>query len=1211
MKTSIQKLLACALVLTLLCTNISAFAEGLFTLSLPEALETIEEEAFYGDTSIDKVVVPEGVIEIGRKAFAYSSLNEISLPSSLQSIAYDAFDGCSNEPIIFAEKGTYAYTWATAHHYIAVSPETLVSEIQFGRTNISLQLGDIYNPSDYMVILPSDADNKTVVWTSSNPKIASVNSTTGVITALSYGQTQISASATDGSNVCASINVEVYPEAPDITSMQLVNGTSISIQWEEIKNVDRYYIYYASEGTEGEFYCSEYSDIPEYILEGLDENTTYCIWITAEANGIMSYDSNPWYITTEKHMIPLNIPEITNVSCSSADDGITVSWKPVTNATGYNVCYSLNTNTEAATKLVVNGGSTSTAKISGVTAGKTYYVWIQAITSTSESEFSDTSLVVVPEEISCNLCIYDDDDSWSPKYEPSTAEFYIICDSSYSVAKTSGASWLTIEKAGNTLVLSTTMNTTGSTRNATVSIWCDEHDEEVEIRVKQKTGVDFPKPTVNVTVNSSYFKATWNANSNAEEYDCQCAMGDTDNITYEFSNDADGLRPTIYDFNYDGSINFFFRVRYSASTNDGPWSDWVYVVMGNDIPVTSVSVNSVSKTLYVGSTVTLKATVKPSNALCQDVTWSIVSGQNYASIDSATGKLTAVKAGTVKVRATSTDGKNVYGERTLTIYGPEDSTDPVTSISITNSNFSMQLGDSKTLTAKVLPSYATNPAVNWSVRNGSGRATISSNGVLTATAAGTVYVRAEAQDGSGVKSAEITVTINEHEHTWGEEYSVNGSWYQSCTSCSMTKAIVKYQSGAFVEGKPEFLNTPTVSGGPYAGDDYVIHCSTTSNVSRIVICYSSGTQTIEKEDASDYSQVQTSSTIAWSIPYHFEYTGNSDTRTVILRCYDKAGNYDEVISVGFTCKKREVPKVSLVASTSTTVSNQKDTYVWIDANIASAELLTMKVLNSKGSPIYFRTAYHVNSGLSAVKEHSYTVNTTDTIFTGIGLLFPAGIEDGSYTVQMIAKNSIGDSAPAELIVQKATGDAYYSSAAVSARMDDLYTKLGSQGFFTANRQSCNSSFEKGHACNNCFNENVLNSTWFQSIFGSISCNWFPTSYGSTSGYTQRGWSCLGFAHFAEYWLYCNPNNPSSKVSTKKVGTYEFNQINATTYAQTGDVIRFGSTHSAICYYSDENGMYVLDCNWGLEGKQCHVDKHYIPYSNYTSFTISRAYNAEQ
>lgn len=75
------------------------------------------------------------------------------------------------------------------------------------------------------------------------------------------------------------------------------------------------------------------------------------------------------------------------------------------------------------------------------------------------------------------------------------------------------------------------------------------------------------------------------------------------------------------------------------------------------------------------------------------------------------------------------------------------------------------------LIATVLPSNATNQSVSWSVINGSGTATISTNGLLSATTNGTVTVRATAIDGSGVFGEKIitisnqTVGISESNHS--------------------------------------------------------------------------------------------------------------------------------------------------------------------------------------------------------------------------------------------------------------------------------------------------------------------------------------------------------------------------------------------------------------------------------------------------------------
>ncbi|MBE5767875.1 MAG: hypothetical protein E7335_12120 [Clostridiales bacterium] len=55
MKGNLRRLLAIFLVLMLLSADICAIAEAVATLTLPSALQIIEEEAFAGNTSIERV----------------------------------------------------------------------------------------------------------------------------------------------------------------------------------------------------------------------------------------------------------------------------------------------------------------------------------------------------------------------------------------------------------------------------------------------------------------------------------------------------------------------------------------------------------------------------------------------------------------------------------------------------------------------------------------------------------------------------------------------------------------------------------------------------------------------------------------------------------------------------------------------------------------------------------------------------------------------------------------------------------------------------------------------------------------------------------------------------------------------------------------------------------------------------------------------------
>ena len=110
MKSTMKKVLAGFVVLMLICADICALAD---TIMLPQSLEVIDKEAFASDSSIEKVVVPDGTGEIRSRAFAYSSVTEVSLPQSIESIASDAFLGCTDVTILVYED-SYAHKWAVS-----------------------------------------------------------------------------------------------------------------------------------------------------------------------------------------------------------------------------------------------------------------------------------------------------------------------------------------------------------------------------------------------------------------------------------------------------------------------------------------------------------------------------------------------------------------------------------------------------------------------------------------------------------------------------------------------------------------------------------------------------------------------------------------------------------------------------------------------------------------------------------------------------------------------------------------------------------------------------------------------------------------------------------------------------------------------------------------------------------------------------------------
>ena len=182
---------------------------------------------------------------------------------------------------------------------------------------------------------------------------------------------------------------------------------------------------------------------------------------------------------------------------------------------------------------------------------------------------------------------------------------------------------------------------------------------------------------------------------------------------------------------------------------------------GGDIPVTSITVTGEGGATTISTengTLQLTANVLPVNATNKTVSWSVSEGTGQATI-SSTGLVTAIANGTVTARATANDGSGVYGTMVITI---TNQFVPVESITVTGeggASLISSLGGTLQLYAEITPGDATDKTVTWSIINGTGQATISTTGLVTAVANGTVTARATANDGSGVYG-ELVITIS-------------------------------------------------------------------------------------------------------------------------------------------------------------------------------------------------------------------------------------------------------------------------------------------------------------------------------------------------------------------------------------------------------------------------------------------------------------------
>ena len=164
------------------------------------------------------------------------------------------------------------------------------------------------------------------------------------------------------------------------------------------------------------------------------------------------------------------------------------------------------------------------------------------------------------------------------------------------------------------------------------------------------------------------------------------------------------------------------------------------------ISVSSVTLNKKSANIVKGKSITLKATVKPSNATEKTVTWKS-NNPKIASVDNK-GKVKGLKKGTAKITVKTSNGKSAVCKITVL--------EPVKSIKFTKKAYSLKAGNSITLKPVISPKAASNKDVTWKSSDKK-IATVDKNGKVKGKKKGKVTITVTTKDGK--KTAKCTVNV--------------------------------------------------------------------------------------------------------------------------------------------------------------------------------------------------------------------------------------------------------------------------------------------------------------------------------------------------------------------------------------------------------------------------------------------------------------------
>ena len=618
------------------------------------------------------------------------------------------------------------------------TPVVEVESVSLNKSEMTLTEGE--SETLAATVTPDNAENKSIIWSSNNEAVATVDAN-GTVTAKRAGTAVITATSTNGKSAGCTVTVE-KKQIP-VTEVRLSEST-VGI-------------------VEGSTYKLTATVLPENTTDSksVSWSSNNSAVATVDANGTVTAKSAGTAVitatstngksagctvTVEKKQIP-----VTEVRLSESTVGIvegstyklTATVLPENTTDSKSVSWSSN-NSAVAT---VDANGTVTAKRAGTavitatstngkTAGCTVTVSKKEIPITEISLDKSSATLTEGETTTLTATVLPENTTYGKSVKWSS--------SNVAVATVDIMGKVTAKSAGTAII--TAISENGKTASCTITV--NKKDTNITI-----TEVRLNKSTETLTEGETTTLVATVLPENTT---------DSKSVSWRSSNSE----VATVDANGTVTAKRTGTAVITATSTNGKTAGCTVTVSRKEIPITEISLDKSSATLTEGETTTLVATVLPENTTdSKSVSWSS-SNSEVAKVD-ANGTVTAKRAGTAVITATSTNGKTAGC--TVTVSKKEI---PITEISLDKSSATLTEGETTTLTATVLPENTTyGKSVKWSSSNVA-VAIVDLMGKVTAKSAGTAVITATSENG---KTASCTVTVNKKD-TYTGLRDVDGNW---------------------------------------------------------------------------------------------------------------------------------------------------------------------------------------------------------------------------------------------------------------------------------------------------------------------------------------------------------------------------------------------------------------------------------------------------
>lgn len=587
-----------------------------------------------------------------------------------------------------------------------------VASVTLSRPTASLKVGE--NVSLSATVLPANASDKSIIWSSSDGSIATVDET-GTVTAIAIGSATIKATSVSNPEISGECLITVVPTP--VTSITL-SQSSVSIKVGGSVKID------ASVSPESATNKAivwtvtnpEIASVDDSgVVTGLAFGTTNLTATAADESGASAICVVN-VIPTPAESITIDTPERSSFKVGESIQ-LSASVLPE-NATDKTVTWTSSN----AGIIAINPTGIATAVSVGEaiitatnSAGQTSTITLTVIPTLAES------LSVFPQSLTLKV---GEKGNVAVTFTPNTTTDKAVSyrSANENVASVDDNGVITGVGLGETEIIVSTLD--GSSLSASVKVnVIPTPAESVSIEYNGSTSLH-----VGQTAQLSAIVLPEDATDKSVTWQVQSAE--------ILSVSPEGLLKAVG----------LGEAWVSATTSNGKSAYMTFNVIPT--PVNSIVLNPNAVSLKTTESVTLTATVMPDDATNKTITWAS-SNRAVASVD-VYGNVTANSVGEAIVTATSTDGSNVVAECRVTVVPT-----PVEGISIeANGSTTLKALQTVQLTAVITPETATDKSVSWSSSN-SEIASVDENGLVTAKQVGTATISAK----SGSKEATISITV--------------------------------------------------------------------------------------------------------------------------------------------------------------------------------------------------------------------------------------------------------------------------------------------------------------------------------------------------------------------------------------------------------------------------------------------------------------------